>query len=167
MNLIVATDNNWAIGYKNDLLIKIPEDLKNFKKITTGHNVIMGRKTFVSLPGGNALPNRNNIVLTKDPTFNAKNIYACNNVDEVLTICAKTNNDSYVIGGEMIYRLFLPFCNKAYITRIYEDFLADKYFPNLDDDSDWIITNYSEVYENSNGIKFQFFEYNRNCSYAE
>ena len=149
MYLIVAVDEGWGIGKNNDLLCHLPDDMKYFKKRTTGHTVIMGRKTLESFPGGNPLKNRTNIVLSSNEID--KDVVLCHSVDEVLKKC---DDDAFVIGGGSIYKQFLPYCNVAYITKIHKDFDADTFFPVIDE-TDWVLCEKSEVL-NNNGIGFHF-----------
>ncbi len=130
ISIIVAIANNNAIGKNGNLLIYLPEDLKWFKQNTLGHTIIMGRKTFESLPNG-ALPKRKNIVLSRNRDFYAENIILINSIDEIEKYVAK-DEQCFVIGGAEIYKLFLPFAHKLYITRIYKDFDADVFMPQID-----------------------------------
>ena len=130
MNLIVAVDSNWAIGKENKLLVSIPQDMKFFRETTKGKVVAMGRKTLESFPGGQPLKNRVNVVLTTDKM-----------VDELKKY---DSEDIFVIGGESIYRQLLPYCTKAYITKIDHAYDADTYFPNLDEDPEWEMTKISD-----------------------
>jgi dihydrofolate reductase len=138
MNIIVAVDQNWAIGYKNNLLCHLPSDLKHFKETTLNKTVIMGRKTLESLPNGQPLNNRRNIVLSNTLTRN-HDMTVVNSMSELKqAICQTDSEDLFVIGGEKVYRLLLPFCHFAYITKIDRAFKADTFFPNLDFDINWI-----------------------------
>ena len=140
MNLIVAVDENWAIGNKNKLLVSIPSDMKFFRETTTGKVVLMGRKTLESFPGGQPLKNRVNIVLTRDENYKVKDAVVVHSVEEALEELKKYNTeDVYCIGGESIYRAFLPYCDIAHVTYIENSYEADTYFPNLDEDEDWYI----------------------------
>lgn len=144
MNLIVAVDNNWAIGKNGKCLVSIPEDMKYFREETTGKVLIMGRKTFESLPSG-PLANRTNIVLTTDKSYKAKGAYVCHSVDDVLEMIKPYDTDDvYVIGGGMVYREFLDMCDVAHITKIDYCYDADTYFPNLDKTEGWSIEVESE-----------------------
>ena len=151
LNLIVAVDANWGIGKENKLLAHIPEDMRYFTSKTMGHPIIMGRKTFESLPNG-ALPNRENIVITHDKNFSAENV-------QVVFDFKNLPNDAFVIGGASIYRQLLPFCDKAYITKIHKTFDADAFMVNLDKLSEWKLVDESEI-KRHNDIDFQF------CTYA-
>lgn len=158
MNLIVAVDKNWGIGKNNDLLISIPEDMKFFKEKTINHSIIMGRKTLESFPNGNPLQNRENIVLTKNEIIN-KDVIVFHTVEDILSY-VKNKKDVFVIGGGSIYKQFLPYCNKAYITKINKNFEADIFFPNLDKFFDWEITYQSEQ-KKYNDICYKFFIYEK------
>lgn len=165
---VVCVDQNYGIGSKNDLLAHIPEDMKMFKEITTGGAVVVGRKTYDSLPK-KPLPDRQNIIITskvkrkpkiqRDGTIhsNMKYIQAWLLQPEVIN----ENCGIYVIGGGMIYKELLPFCERVYITKVlhaYED--VDTYFPNIDEMPEWEMTSASEVKEH-NGIQYQFCVYDR------
>lgn len=145
MNIIAAVDANWAIGYKNELLVKIPNDQKWFQKITTGKVVVMGRKTMETFPNGMPLKNRTNIVLTGDRALRVKDAELVYGIEELLDKLKQYNTeDVYVIGGESVYEELLPYCDTAYITKIDYTYQADRYFPNLDNDADWHIESESE-----------------------
>lgn len=145
MNIIVAVDKNWAIGNDNKLLVSIPQDMKFFRETTTGKVVVMGRKTLESFPGGQPLKKRVNIVLTGNSSYQVKDAVVVNTIDEILEEVKKYDSeDIYVIGGESVYRQLLPYCDKAYVTRIDHAYQADTYFPNLDEDPEWEMTKVSE-----------------------
>ena len=136
MNLIVAADANWAIGLAGDQLCYIPADLKRFQRLTTGHPVLLGRKTLATSPGGRPLKNRRNLILSADPAFAPEGAEVFRTLDEAL---AAAPEDTFVIGGESVYRQALDRCDTAYVTRIDRAFPADRYFPDLDADPDWEI----------------------------
>ena len=145
MNLIVAVDKNWGIGKGNKLLVSIPSDMKFFRETTSGKVVVMGRKTLESFPNGLPLKNRTNIVLTKRPDYQVKDAIVLHTVEEVLKELKKYESDDiYIIGGESIYRQFLPYCNTAHVTKINHAYEADVYFPDLDAMDEWEITADSE-----------------------
>lgn len=138
MRLIVAVDRHWAIGRKGQLLVNIPADKQFFRQVTTGKAVIMGRKTLESLPGGMPLPNRKNIVLSRDPAYQVKGAIVCHSVEETLKeVQGMRPEDVFVIGGESVYRQFLPYCTEALVTWIDYAYEADTYFPNLDQETGW------------------------------
>lgn len=155
MNLIVAVDEKWGIGKDNDLLISIPEDMKFFRTITKNSIIIMGRKTLESFPNGKPLKNRENIVLTKSNIKEDVTIF--NSIEDVLNY-VKNKENVFVIGGGSIYKQLLPYCEKAYVTKIKKDFNADVFFPNLDEKDDWELTNFDDNKE-WNGISYQFTIY--------
>lgn len=145
MNLIAAVDNNWAIGFNNSLLVRIPEDQKWFRETTTGKAVIMGRKTLESFPNKAPLKNRTNIVITGDVNYKVDGAIVVHSIEEAIKAAKDfADEDIYVIGGESIYRQMLPYCNVAHITKIDYVYQADAYFPNLDKEEDWVITETSD-----------------------
>ena len=145
MNLIVAVDSNWAIGKENKLLVSIPQDMKFFRETTKGKVVAMGRKTLESFPNGLPLKNRVNVVITKDKEYNIKDAIICHSIEEALEVLKQYNDeDIYVIGGESVYRQFLPYCSVAHVTKINYSYDADTYFPNLDEMDEWTIEESSD-----------------------
>lgn len=161
MKLILAADENWAIGNKGDLLCHLSGDLKYFKERTLGKTVVMGRKTLESLPGSKPLPKRRNIVLTTDTSYVAEGAEIVHSEEELNELLKDTDTDEVmIIGGGKVYRDFLPECDTCYITKIYKAFEADTYFVNLDENPDYEITWQSGVNEEK-GISYEFFEYRR------
>ena len=161
MNLIVAVDKNWAIGYKGNLLISIPDDMKFFRTKTTGHTVVMGKNTLLSFPNSKPLKNRNNIVIALERDFTVDGAITVYSIDEALEALKEFENDEiYVIGGGSIYKQLLPYCDTAYITYIDKEFEADTFIPNLDEDDAWEITDRSGVLEYED-IKYEFRTYGR------
>lgn len=145
MNIIVAVDKNWAIGFQNDLLVRIPADQRFFRLETTNKAVIMGRKTLESFPNGQPLKNRLNVVITSDENYKVKDAVVVHSIDEAMeAVKDYKSEDVYVIGGESIYKQMLPLCDIAHVTKIDYAYQADAYFPNLDENSDWIQTGESE-----------------------
>ena len=140
MNLIVAVDKKWGIGNKGKLLVSIPRDKKLFREETTGKVIIMGHNTLSALPGAQVLPERTNIVLSRDENFKVKGAIVLNSVDSCIKYLRENNiedKDVFVIGGESIYKDFLPYCDVAHVTYIEYEYEADRYFVNLDIDKDW------------------------------
>ncbi len=132
ISIIVSVSENWMIGKNNKLLWKLSDDLKRFKKITDGKPVIMGQRTFESLPKG-ALPNRTNIVLSDDPNFKAPNIITSESAVEALLKARQTKTDeTFIIGGGMVYKLFLDYVDKVYLTVVHTTIDGDTSFPKLD-----------------------------------
>ena len=141
MNLIVAVDENWAIGNKNDLLIRIPADMKMFRQETTGKVVVLGRKTLETFPGGQPLKNRTNIILSTKKDYEVKDAIVVHSIEELLEELKKyPQEDIYIIGGETVYQQMLPYCNVAHVTKIDRAYEADAFFPNLDANEAWEIT---------------------------
>ncbi len=159
MNIIVAVDKNYGIGRDGGLLFSIPEDMAFFRSMTRGKTVIMGRKTLESLPGGKPLRGRRNIVFSRDTAFQAKGVERVSSINELLDIIMD-DRDSFVIGGEAIYGMLLPICEKAYVTMVDAEAEADRFFPRIEDMADWTLAEASEWKEHE-GIRFQFREYHR------
>lgn len=161
MNLIVAVDENWAIGSKNDLLVRIPADHKFFREETTGKVVVLGRKTLETFPQKQPLKNRTNIILSSNREYQVKDAMVVHSLEELLEELKKyPSEDIYIIGGESIYRQMLPYCDTAHVTKIDHTYEADAYFPNLDQMEEWIITADSDeqVYFD---ITYQFLKYEK------
>ncbi|MDO5145795.1 MAG: dihydrofolate reductase [Eubacteriales bacterium] len=138
MELIVAVDKNWAIGKNNELLVRISNDMKHFRRLTEGNVIVMGRKTLESFPGGRPLPNRANIVLSRQKMLDAKGATVVSSLDELREEIRKYEREKiYVVGGESIYRLLLPYCEKAWVTRLDYAYEADAWMPNLDETEGW------------------------------
>ena len=160
MNLIVAVDRNWGIGNKGELLVRIPEDLRRFKKLTTGKVVVLGRKTLETFPDKKPLPNRTNIILTRNTEFKVDGAIVVHSIEELLEELKNYNSDDiFIIGGQSIYEQMLPYCDAAYITTIQNVYDADAYFPNLCDLA-WKTSACSEDHE-YNGIKYYFTLFSR------
>lgn len=130
LSLIVAVAANRAIGKGNDLLWHLSEDLKRFKAITTGHTILMGRKTYESFPK-RPLPNRFHLVLSRDAQIDNPHVKVVRSVEEALENLPQ-QEESFLIGGGSVYKLFLPYCKKIYLTEIDKSFEADTFFPELD-----------------------------------
>lgn len=161
LSIIVAKANNDIIGGDNKLLWHISEDLKRFKEITSGNTIIMGRKTFQSLPG--ILPNRKHVVITRDTDFKVDSdmVEIYHNIDDVLNKYKNNNDEAFIIGGGEIYNLLLPHASKLYLTLINKDFEGDTKFPKLDL-NDWNIDYKSEEKTNSkNDLKYTFINLSR------
>lgn len=145
MNLIVNADKNWGIGRENQLLVHIPNDMKMFRQTTTGKVVVMGRKTLESFPNGMPLPKRTNIVMTTDQDYDGRGAIVVHSEEELFEELKKyADEDIFIIGGESIYRMMLPYCDTAYVTRLDYAYDADTYFPDLDSLEEWEIVKESE-----------------------
>lgn len=161
MNLIVAVDNNWAIGNKDRLLISIPNDQKFFREETTGKVVVLGRKTLQTFPQGLPLKNRTNIVLSRDRTYLVKGARIVHSVEELMEELKQYKSEEiYVVGGESVYRQLLPYCDTAHVTKIDHAYQADRYFVDLDKDPEWEITADSDELTYFD-IPYQFLRYER------
>ena len=147
MKAIVAVDENWGIGNKGSLLERIPDDMKFFRKTTLNKVIIMGRTTFESFPGQNPLKNRTNVVLSRTKEYPDKDIILCKSEKEVFNVLKNVDkNDIFIIGGENIYKMFLPYCDEVYVTKIHNEYEADRYFVNLDNERDWQLVDTSETF---------------------
>lgn len=163
MNIIVAVDKNWGIGYGNKLLVSIPEDMKFFRETTTGKVVVMGRKTLESFPGGRPLKNRTNIVLTKNRDYSVKDAIVVHSMEELHMELEKySSEDIYVIGGASIYQALLDDCDTAYITKIDYAYMADTYFPNLDEKPEWKVVSDSDE-QTYFDLEYRFYKYRKNA----
>lgn len=159
---IACVDSNFGIGYNNKLLFNIKDDLEYFKSLTTDSIVIMGRKTWDSLPK-KPLPNRVNIVVTNNPLDDNRATYVTlDAIKDYLNIhSSKTSNNIFIIGGESIYKELLPYCERVYLTKVCERAEeVDAYFPNIDTDTKWTLDLYTPIKE-ENGTLYFFNIYNR------
>lgn len=155
MNLMVAVDANWGIGQGGDQLIYIPEDLKRFKALTTGHPVILGRKTLATFPKGRPLPNRRHLMLSRNPDLQVEGVEVYTSIEDLLAVAPE---DSFIIGGGSVYQSLLPYCHTAYVTKIHQSWPADTWFPNLDDLPQWTVAEESPLLHGA-GVDFQYVRY--------
>lgn len=160
MKIIVAADKNWAIGKNNKLMWSIPADMKFFRETTKGNVVIMGRKTLESFPQGQPLKNRVNIVITHDPSYKVKDAVVVHSIEEAVEESRKYEGEVFVIGGESIYRAMLPYCDTALVTKIDYAYEADTWFPNLDEDEEWEMTEEGEE-QTCFDLEYAFTKYER------
>jgi dihydrofolate reductase len=128
LSIIVAVSENNVIGKDNDLIWKLPRDMKHFKETTTGHCIIMGRKTFES--NGRPLPNRTNIIITRDKDFKAEACVVVHSLEDAIKE-AKDDSEAFIIGGGVIYELTMPIVDRVYLTKIHHSFEGDTFFPEL------------------------------------
>jgi len=164
MKAIVAIDENWAIGKDNKLLFHIKEDLQRFKTLTIGRAVVMGRKTFESLPDHKPLEGRDNYILTRDENYFVEGATVVHSYTDFLSNYA----DKYlptnicIIGGAEIYKLFFNYIDEVYLTKIYKSVDdADTFFPNLDKLNDWEMVESSDALKDKHGILYRFILYRR------
>jgi dihydrofolate reductase len=156
LSAIVLVDKKWAIGKQGDQIVRLPSDLKRFKDLTTGHPIIVGRKTLATFPGGKPLKNRQNFLLTRGA--GVEGAISCGDVQSVLD---QVSDDAFVVGGSSVYEQFLPYCDTVYVTKVVlQDDAADSFFPNLDEDENWAVESESDVYF-EDGLRFQYFTYIR------
>lgn len=168
ISAIVCVDDNWGIGGNGDLLVHIPEDMKFFKEKTKDNTVIMGRKTYDSLPT-KPLPNRENVVITNN-FLNGYNLRRDENgtvftdlisIKDVLKLKEMDEYNVFIIGGGQIYNELLPYCECVYVTKVFHCYdNADTYFPNIDEMQEWVMESASEIKEYNN-IKYQFCKYRK------
>ena len=159
MNLIAAADRNWGIGKDGDLLVHLKKDMNYFKEKTTGHVIVMGRKTLESFPGGRPLKNRTNIILSRDPFYHVEGAMVVGSTEDLLA-CLKNERDRevWLVGGGSLYKALLPWCSRAYITELEAAYPADTFMPNLKDEQGWVLESRGERMEEK-GIGFRFCIY--------
>lgn len=156
LTLIVATDNAGGIGIRNTLPWKLPEDMAHFKQTTTGHPILMGRKTFESI--GRPLPNRRNIVITRDPAWQHAGVEAASSLDAALLLTDAA--EVFVIGGAEIYQLALPRAHRLIVTQIAQGFECDVFFPPIESDQ-WREVGRESHHSATNGFDFAFVTFQR------
>ena len=156
---ILSADLNWGIGCGGRLLVRVPEDMKFFVKMTTGKIVVMGRETLESLPGKQPLKDRINIVLSRNSHFDDKRFIVCRSLEELFEELKKYQpEDIFIIGGESVYRQLLPYCSEVYVTRFEKEFEADRHFPDLDELEGWKLASESERHVH-NDMGFRYLKY--------
>lgn len=156
-SIIVAVSKNGVIGKDNSLIWHIPEDLKRFKELTMGKKIVMGRKTFESLPC--VLPNRQHIVLTRDKNyeFNHNQVEVVTDLNKIIDMYKDSDEEVFIIGGGEIYTMFLDYTKKLYITEVLKDFKGDTYFPKINT-TDWTLVCKSPTYTNNN-LDYRYLDY--------
>ena len=158
MELIVAVYEDWGIGCNGTQPIALSADRKFFREMTKGAMVIVGRKTLADFPGGKPLPNRVNVVLTRNPDP-MEGVVTCHSPQEAAQLAA-TADKAMVIGGGSVYKQLLPYCARAYVTRVGACPKSDTFFPNLEESPDWQLTQVLQTGE-ENGISYQMCLYQR------
>lgn len=161
LSIIVAKAKNNVIGKDNKLLWKLPEDLKRFKQITSGHTIIIGRKTFESI--GKVLPNRKHIIFTQNKDFkiddeNVKIVHSMLEIQEYI----EDDNENFVVGGAMIYNLLMPYVTKMYITQINKEYEGDTFFPKINTEIWKEISREKGIKNDENPLDYEFIVYERN-----
>ena len=154
LELVVAADADWGIGKNGTQTLVVPEDRRHFREVTGRGTVIVGRKTLADFPGGRPLKNRRNIVLTRDGSFTVEGAETAHSVEEALEKC-RQDERVFVIGGESVYRALLPYCRRAYVTRIFARAENDAFFPALDTLPGWRLTDRGEERESA-GLRYAF-----------
>jgi dihydrofolate reductase len=155
-SIIAAMARNRVIGVNNGLPWRLPEDLQHFKALTLGHPVLMGRKTWESLPG--RLPGRTNVVITRNPSFHADGCVVVNSLDAAIAACAHAS-EAFCIGGAELYGQALEYAARLYLTEIQDDFPGDARFPDFDR-TRWRETA-REIHRNDAGLEYHFVTYDR------
>ena len=159
MELIVNVTKNWGIGFENRLLVSVSADLRRFRQLTEGKTVILGRKTLETFPGGRPLKNRRNILLTANPALRVDGADIVHSEEALFARLRTLPRETLcVIGGASVYRMLLPYCDAARVTKTETMCEADAFFPDLDGMENWKITKCSDVQE-ENGIRFQYIDY--------
>jgi len=155
IKLIVAISKNRVIGDSNKLIWHLPADLKRFKELTTGHTIVMGRKTFLSI--GRPLPNRRNIIVTRDENYEADGCEVVNSIEEALLL---TNSNCFIIGGGEIYKQTLHLAEKIYMTVVDEEFKGDTTFPELP--KSWYVSSKDDfLVDEKNAYNYSFILYEK------
>lgn len=160
LSIIVAVAKNNVIGKDNKLIWHLPEDLKRFKRLTSNHTIIMGRRTFESL--GRVLPNRKHVILCNDAKMNIddENVEILDDISK-LKKYIESDDENFVIGGATIYRLLMPFANKMYITHINQEFDGDVYFPEISEEEWKIIDREPGLKDEKNPFDYEYVTYER------
>ncbi len=164
LSIIVAIANNNVIGKDNKLIWHLPEDLKRFKALTTGHTIIMGRKTFESL--GRVLPNRKHVILCNDAKMNIEdeNVEILSDIS-LLDKYINSEKENFIIGGATIYKLLMPYSNKMYVTKINQEFEGDVYFPEIKDEEWKIIKQEKGIKNEQNPYDYDYIDYIKKENY--
>ncbi|MBP3762745.1 MAG: dihydrofolate reductase [Bacteroidales bacterium] len=160
LSLIVAMAENRAIGKDNDLLWHLSGDLRRFKQLTTGHPVVMGRRTWESLPK-RPLPGRQNIVMTQNPGFAAEGATVVHSINGLFHTLKDCDDEAFVMGGAAIYKALLPFCNRLYVTEVYRDYDADVYFPAIDRSEFTLVRQSVRLHDDASALDYAYLEYDR------
>ena len=159
MNLIVAVDKNWGIGLGGTQTVVIPEDRRHFRDLTDGSTVIVGRRTLLDFPGSQPLPGRNNILLSRNADLKIDGASVAQSLDELFGMIENFPPDKvFVIGGDSVFKMLLPYCTYAYVTKIDTAPESDVFFPNLDEQDNWVLDQDGEFKE-YNGIRYAFVRY--------
>ena len=156
LTIIAAVSTNNVIGFNNKLIWNIPNDLKRFKELTLGHSVIMGRKTFESLP--NPLPKRRNIIITKNKDYSRDGIEVTSNIEDAIDLC-KGDSQPFIIGGGEIYSQTIEIVDKIELTRVYKDYQGDTFFPDIPLDKFELDSELVNYLDDDSNTKYSFLTY--------
>lgn len=159
ISLLLAMDKNQLIGKDNDLPWRLPADLAYFKRVTMGHPIIMGRKTYDSI--GRPLPGRENIIVTRDTSYKAEGCKVIHSIEDIVKMSEETDQELFVIGGAEIFKEILPHSDRLYITEIEEEFEGDTYFPAFDKDEWKIISKEKGIKDEKNPYEYTFLVYEK------
>ena len=159
ITMIAAAGRNNALGKNNDLVWHLPDDFKRFKQLTSGHAIIMGRKTFESFPG--LLPNRTHIIISRNTDYSPEGCIVVHNIEDALDL-AKDDPRPFIIGGGEIYRLAMPYADKIELTRIHHHFDADTFFPEIDEKEWKLIASKHHPKDEKHRYEFTYLTYIRN-----
>lgn len=162
ISLIVAMDQNRVIGLNNEMPWHLPNDLKHFKKTTTGHTIVMGRKTFESI--GRILPNRKHVVLTRSDQSFPQEVEVLQSIEQLINYIKQQDDEVFILGGGQLYKKMLPYTNKMYITLIDDQFKGDTYFPTFDEDEWDLISKKKGLKDEENPYDYYFMTYVRHCT---
>ncbi len=163
MNCIAAVSSEWGLGKNNQLLFHIPEDMKRFRRLTTGGTLILGRKTLESFPGGRPLPSRRHLVLTRQTNYQPEGVEIFHSTDDVLQAIKNLPEEQvWIAGGGEIYRAFLPYCRIAYITFVNESPASDTFFPDLTVNPSWKLNKESDLFQHEASDRTVFYKF---CEY--
>ena len=158
LTIIAAASTNNVIGFNNKLIWNIPNDLKRFKELTLGHSVIMGRKTFESLP--NPLPKRRNIIITKNKDYSRNGIEVTSNIEDAIDLC-KSDSQPFIIGGGEIYSQTIEIVDKIELTRVYKEYQGDAFFPDIPLDKFELANELVNYLDDDSNTKYSFLTYIR------
>ena len=156
MNISAAVSRDLGIGYKNELLFHISADLKRFKELTMGKVIVMGHNTFKSLPNQKPLPGRKNIVLSRNPELVIPGVFIANTKEQAMEMVS--GQDTFIIGGEEVYNLFLNDCTRVYLTKVNSSPKADRFFPDLKKKPNWKLETKSKIHH-ADRHEFYYCEY--------
>lgn len=160
LSIVVAKAKNNIIGKDNKIIWNLPEDLKRFKELTTGHTIIMGRKTFESL--GEVLPNRKHIIFSQNPDFKVKdeNVEVVHSLLQIQDLI-EGKEETFIIGGAMIYNFLMPYVKKMYVTEIDQEFEGDSFFPKINKDTWKEVNREKGIKDEKNNLDYEFVIYER------